>query len=111
MDYLWGGMLVVGIIYGAFTGRMQDITDAALSSSKEAVNLCITMIGVMSLWMGLMEIAKNTGLIGKMTRAIRPAVRFLFPRIPKGYAAEEHISTNMIANILGLGWAATPAGE
>lgn len=110
MDYLWGGMLVVGILYGAFTGRMQDITDAALNSSKEAVTLCITMIGVMSLWMGLMEIAKNTGLIEKMTRAIRPAVRFLFPRIPKGHPAEEHISTNMIANILGLGWAATPAG-
>lgn len=110
MDYLWGGMLIVGVVYGAFTGRMQEITDAALNSSKEAVTLCITMAGVMSLWMGLMKIAENTGLIEKLTRAVRPAVRFLFPGIPMGHPAEEQISTNMIANILGLGWAATPAG-
>ena len=110
MNYLWGGMMLVGIIYGAFTGRMQEITDAALNSSKEAVTLCITMAGVMSLWVGIMEIAKEAGLIQAMSEKIRPLVRFLFPNIPKEHAANEHISTNMIANFLGLGWAATPAG-
>lgn len=110
MDYLWGGMLLIGIVYGAFTGRMQEITDAVLSSSREAVTLCISMAGVMSLWLGLMEIAKSTGLIERMTKAIRPVVRFLFPRIPDGHPAEEFISTNMISNLLGLGMAATPAG-
>ena len=110
MDYLWGGMLLIGIVYGAFTGRMQEVTDAILNSSREAVTLGISMVGVMSLWMGLMEIAKSSGLIERLTRAIRPVVRFLFPGLPKGHPAEGFISTNMIANMLGLGMAATPAG-
>jgi len=103
-------MLLIGIVYGAFTGRMQEVTDAILNSSREAVTLGISMVGVMSLWMGLMEIAKSSGLIERLTRAIRPVVRFLFPGIPNGHPAEGFISTNMIANMLGLGMAATPAG-
>lgn len=110
MNYLWGGMILVGIIYGAFSGNMQAVTDEALNSAKEAVTLCITMIGVMSLWVGIMEIAKEAGLIQAMAKKIRPVVRFLFPGIPEGHDANEHISMNMIANFLGLGWAATPAG-
>jgi len=104
-------MILIGIIYASFTGNMQEVTDAALNSSKEAVTLCITMIGVMSLWMGVMEIAKDTGIIQGMSKKIRPLIRFLFPEIPKGHDAEEHITTNIIANFLGLGWAATPAGS
>lgn len=110
MNYIWGGMILIGIIYGAFTGRMQEITDAALASSKEAVTLCITMVGVMSLWVGIMEIASETGLIHGLSKKIRPFVHFMFPEIPKGHKANEHITTNIIANFLGLGWAATPAG-
>lgn len=72
--------------------------------------LCITMIGVMSLWVGLMEIAQKSGLIAKMTKGISPFISFLFPRIPREHPAREYISTNLIANILGLGWACTPAG-
>ena len=100
MNYLWGGMILAGIIYGAFTGTMQEVTDAAISSSKEAVMLCVTMVGIMSLWTGVMEIS----------RKIRPLIRFLFPDIPDGHEANKHITTNFIANFLGLGWAATPAG-
>lgn len=110
MNYLWSGMLLIGIIYAAFTGRMQEITDAALNSSKEAVTLCISMTGVMSLWLGLMAIARDSGLIERLSKAIRPLVRFLFPGLPKNHPAGEYIATNMIANILGLGMAATPAG-
>lgn len=110
MNYIWGGMIVIGIIYGAFTGRMQEITDAALTSSKEAVTLCITMVGVMSLWVGIMEIASEAGLIKSLSKKIRPFVHFMFPEIPKDHKANEHITTNFIANFLGLGWAATPAG-
>lgn len=110
MNYIWGGMIIIGIIYGAFTGRMQEITDAALTSSKEAVTLCITMVGVMSLWVGIMEIASEAGLIKSLSRKIRPFVHFMFPEIPKDHKANEHITTNFIANFLGLGWAATPAG-
>ena len=110
LNYLWAGMILVGIVFGAFNGRMQDITNAALDSSKEAVTLCITMIGVMAFWTGIMEIASKAGIIRMASRKMRPLVRFLFPGMPEGHKAEEHITTNFIANFLGLGWAATPAG-
>ena len=110
LNYIWGGMIVIGILYGSLTGRMNAVTAAALDSSREAVTLCITMIGVMALWMGLMEIAEKAGLIDKWTRAISPFVSFLFPEIPKEHPARKYISTNIIANVLGLGWACTPAG-
>lgn len=110
LNYLWAGMILIGIIFAAFTGRMPDITNAALDSSKEAITLCITMMGVMSFWVGLMEIAGKAGIIRAASRRIRPLVRFLFPNLPAGHPAEEHITTNIIANVLGLGWAATPAG-
>ena len=101
LNYLWAGMIIVGIIFAAFTGKMADVTNAALDSSKEAVTLCITMMGVMSFWVGIMETA---------AKKMRPLIRFLFPELPEGHPAEEHITSNIIANVLGLGWAATPAG-
>lgn len=110
LNYLWSFMILTGIVYAAFTGRMPDITNAALDSSKEAISLCITMIGVMSFWVGLMEIASKAGIIPAASRKIWPVIRFLFPNLPAGHPAEEPITTNIIANILGLGWAATPAG-
>lgn len=110
LNYLWAGMILIGIIFAAFTGRMPDITNAALDSSKEAITLCITMMGVMSFWVGLMEIASKAGIIRGASRRIRPLVRFLFPELPGDHPAQEHITTNIIANVLGLGWAATPAG-
>lgn len=110
LNYLWAGMIIVGVVYAAFTGRMPDITNAALDSSKEAIALCITMMGVMSFWVGLMEIADKAGIVKSLSWKMRPLIRFLFPDMPKGHPAEEHITTNIIANVLGLGWAATPAG-
>lgn len=110
LNYIWAGMLILGIIFGILRGNVTEITNAALDSSKEAVTLCITMMGVMSFWVGLMEIAEESGMIRKVSRKIRPLVDFLFPEIPDGHKAKEHITTNIIANVLGLGWAATPAG-
>ena len=110
LNYLWAGMIIIGVIYAAFTGRLPDVTNAALDSSKEAITLCITMMGVMSFWVGLMEIATEAGIIRYLSRKLRPVIRFLFPELPAKHPAEEHITTNIIANILGLGWAATPAG-
>lgn len=110
LNYLWGIMIIIGVIYGAFTGNMPAVADGALNSSKEAVTLCITMLGVMSLWTGLMEIANRSGLIAKCMKVIHPAMKWLFPDIPDGHPAMKHITTNVIANFLGLGWAATPAG-
>lgn len=110
LNFLWAGMIVIGILYGAFQGNLGEVTNAALDSSKEAVTLCITMLGVMAFWMGLMEIATKAGIIQAATKAMKPIIRFFFPNIPKGHRANEYIATNFIANILGLGWAATPAG-
>lgn len=110
LNYLWGFMLLIGIIYGSLTGNLPALTDAALDSAKEAVTLCITMLGVMSFWVGLMRIAENAGIISSATRRMKPLLKFLFPKIPAGHPSLEYISTNMIANVFGLGWAATPAG-
>jgi spore maturation protein A len=110
LNYLWAGMIFIGILFGAFNGKMPELTNAALDSAKEAVTLCITMMGVMSFWVGMMEIASNTGIIKIASEKMQPLIRFLFPEIPPEHKANEHITTNFIANFLGLGWAATPAG-
>ncbi|MEZ3505854.1 MAG: nucleoside recognition protein [Lachnospiraceae bacterium] len=110
LNYIWAFMILIGVVYGAITGKMAEVTNAALDSAGDAVSLCITMIGVMALWVGLMEIAQKSGLIAKLTHGIQPFIRFLFPRIPEGHPAREYIATNLIANVLGLGWACTPAG-
>lgn len=110
MNYLWGGMLIAGIVYGVITGNIQGITDAVISSSKEAVTLGISMLGIVAFWTGLMEVADEAGIISGMTKAIAPIMHFLFPNIPKQHKALDSLSTNFVANILGLGWAATPAG-
>ena len=110
MNALWAGMMLMAIIYGTFHGTIPAVTQAALDSAKEAVSLCITMLGILSFWMGLMQVGSASGLIGRMTRGIRPVLRWLFPRIPEDHPALEQIAVNCIANVLGLGWAATPAG-
>lgn len=110
LNYLWAGMIIIGVVFGALNGKMPDITNAALDSAKEAVTLCITMMGVMSFWVGMMEIASRAGIIEMASKKLRPLIRFLFPNIPEEHKANEYISTNFIANFLGLGWAATPAG-
>ena len=110
LNGLWAGMMLAAVVYGALHGTMPQVTQAAIDSSKEAVMLCITMLGILSFWMGLMQVGSASGLIGRMTRGIRPALRCLFPGIPEEHPALEQIAVNCIANVLGLGWAATPAG-
>jgi spore maturation protein A len=110
LNYLWGFMIVLGVTIGVITGRIGDVSKATINSSKEAVALCITMLGIMAMWTGIMQVAKKCGLVAAFTRALRPVIRFLYPDIPKDHIVNEHIAANMIANILGLGWAATPMG-
>lgn len=110
LNYLWAAMMAAGIFWAAIHGNMAAVTNGALDSTKEAVTLCITMLGIMSFWCGILKIGENAGLIEQLTKKMRPVIRFLFPRMPKDHPAAAHISTNMIANMLGLGWAATPAG-
>ena len=110
LNYLWAGMMAVGILWGAFHGNMAAVTDGALESTKDAVTLCITMLGIMSFWCGILKIGEEAGLIEAMTAKMKPVIPFLFPKLPEDHPAAAYISTNMIANMLGLGWAATPAG-
>lgn len=110
LNYLWALMILIGIAVGICNGRIEDLGNGALEAAGSAVTLCITMLGIMSLWMGLMQIARASGLLERMTKGMRPVIRFLFPDLPAESPAGEYIATNMIANLLGLGWAATPAG-
>ena len=110
LNYIWAFMILIGITVGAFNGNMGKVSTETLNSAKEAVTLCITMLGVMSLWTGLMNVARGCGLMDKLTHLMKPVIRFLFPSIPENHKANEYIAANMVANILGLGWAATPVG-
>lgn len=110
LNKLWGCMILLGILFAAVMGRIGDVGTAAIDSSKEAVTLCITMLGIMSMWTGLMNIAKKAGIIDALTKALRPVLAFLFPGVPRGHKANEYMAANIISNVLGLGWAATPVG-
>ena len=110
LNYLWASMIIVGIVYGSITGNIEAVGNAAIDSGRDAVNLCITMLGVVTMWTGIMKIATNCGIIAAASRKLSPFITFLFPKIPKDHVVRESITTNFIANIFGLGWAATPAG-
>ena len=110
LNYIWAAMIVLGIIFVAINGNMKEVTEAALQSAGEAVSLCIATAGIMAFWVGLMEVAESSGLILRLTNMLSPFVSFMFPGLPKGHKAKDYISMNIIANVLGLGWACTPAG-
>ncbi len=110
LNTLWGAMILIGILVSSLTGRLTDVTNVVLTSSKETVNLCLTMLGIMATWTGLLKIAEKAGLIDSLSKKMMPLLVYLFPDIPKGHKAFKYIATNMIANMFGLGWAATPAG-
>ena len=110
LNILWVIMIAGGIFFAAFHGTMGQITESFISSSTEAVNLCIFMLGVIGVWNGMMEIAVKSGLMKKIAKTMYPFIHWLFPDIPPRHKANEYIAANMAANILRLGWAATPAG-
>lgn len=110
MTYLWGGMLIIGIVFGALNGNLQEVTEVVISSSKEAVALCISMAGITAMWTGIMKIAENTGLVSLLSRGMKPVLRFLFPDISPESQAGKYISLNFLSNILGLSWASTSSG-
>jgi spore maturation protein A len=110
LNYIWGIMILIGIIYAAFTGNLDSVTQGTMNSTNDAVNLCIRLVGAISMWTGIMKIAEKAGIIAGLTRRLEPFLNFLFPRIPRKHPAKKYIATNIIANMLGLGWAATPPG-
>jgi len=110
LNVIWAGMILLGIAVGIATGRMEEIGNGALESAGNAVTVCITMLGILSMWTGLMQVARASGLLKKMSEWLAPVIRFLFPGLSGDTQAAEYIATNMVANLMGLGWAATPAG-
>lgn len=110
MTYLWGGMFLIGILYGGFTGNFQAVTEALVSSAEEAVSLCIAMAGITAMWTGIMKIAENTGLVSQLAEKMRPVLKFLFPRLDPDSSAGHYISLNFLSNLFGISWASTSAG-
>ena len=110
INIIWMVLLVGGIIIGVFTGNTQAVTDALMSNADTAVELSMGLIGMMALWLGLMKIAEEAGLVKLIGNALKPAMKFLFPDVPKDHPAMGSMVMNIAANILGLGNAATPLG-
>ncbi len=110
MNYVWSGMLLLSILGGLLTGRMDAVAAAAMSGAAQGVTLCLSLVGMLCLWSGLMKVAHAAGVTALFARALSPLIRVLFPGVdPKGSAGEA-LSMSMAANFLGLGSAATPLG-
>ncbi len=110
MAWLWTGMVLVSILFGALTGNLSSLSAAALEGAQSAVELCITMCGVMCLWTGVMEVMEQCALTDKIAALFRPLLRRLLPRASRDSETLAAVSANLSANLLGLGNAATPLG-
>ena len=110
LNILWPIFIIISYIYAIFTGNVNEINNSVFESCESAVKLTITFLGTICLWSGIMQIAKNTTLIEKLTKILTPIMKILFPEIKKDDSVHKEISMNMVANILGLGNAATPLG-
>jgi len=110
LNYIWSFMIILAVLLSGFKGGMGAVTTSALNGAEEAVTLCIKMSGAVAMWMGIMRIAEKAKLIDLIALKMTPILNFLFPSVPKDHPARKYISTNLLANFLGLGWAATPPG-
>ena len=110
LNIIWPIFIIISYIYAIFSGRLENVNNAIFEYTKTAVELTITLLGTMCLWNGLMEIASNTKLINRITKILSPLVNFLFPENKNNKKIHDEISMNIVANMLGLGNAATPLG-
>ena len=110
LNILWPIFIILSFIYGLISGKVNEINNGIFKSLTDAVELTITFLGTICLWNGLMEIVKKTTLINKLTKILKPLINILFPELKENQKAKEEIAMNLIANILGLGNAATPLG-
>jgi len=101
MNYIWAGMILLSFLTAILTGNLEATTSAALDGAKSAVEMCITLLGIMALWTGVMKIGEKSGLIEKFAKLLSPVTRLLFPRLKKNSAALNAIVMNMVANVLG----------
>ncbi len=110
LNYIWCGIILISVVIGTFTGKIDAVTEAAISSAETAVELSLGLIGIMALWLGMMNIAERSGLVELIAKLVRPITVWLFPDVPPDHPAIGSIVLNMAANMLGLGNAATPLG-
>lgn len=110
MNILWSIMIAGGIIFSFFNGTSVNLTDAVIASGKESVEIALTMCGIVPLWCGMLKIAEHSGMTAGLSKLMSPVISKLFPEIPKSHKSLEYITSNITANMLGLGWAATPSG-
>ena len=110
VNIIWLLLLLSGVIAAMLNGNIESITNAVFSSSSDAVSITINIIGSLCLWMGLLKLAEESGLIELLARLAAPIAGWLFPSVPKNHKAISSIMMNLGANILGLGNAATPFG-
>jgi spore maturation protein A len=110
VNYIWVFMTLVGIIFALINGTMEEVNKAIFVGAKEAVTLCIGLISILVFWLGMMRIAEESGLLDRLSKLFRPLVKRLFPEVPGNHPAMGYILSNMIANMFGLGNAATPLG-
>ena len=110
LNVIWLVLLVGSVVVAVFTGHLKEVVAAVTESAETAFKLALGFTGIMALWLGTMKIAEESGLVGLFTRAITPAMRYLFPDIPRGHPAIGSMAMNMVANMLGMNNAATPLG-
>ncbi|MBW5446686.1 nucleoside recognition protein [Cohnella sp. CFH 77786] len=110
VNWIWLGMIVVSVFVGAANGRLNEVAEAAFGGAQTGVTVCLGLISILVFWMGLMKIAENAGLVRLLSRLMAPIVRRMFPDVPPDHPAMGYILSNMSANLLGLGNAATPMG-
>src|SRR5690606_10323998 len=110
VNVIWAAMIIIGIVFAMFNGTMEEVNKAVFEGAKEAVTLCIGLISVLVFWLGMMKIAEEAGLLEKLSRLFKPLVSRLFPEVPGNHPAMGYILSNMMANLFGLGNAATPLG-
>ena len=110
LNLVWPIFIIISFSYAIFSGNLQNLNSSIFDSVESAVNLSITMLGTMCLWSGIMNVAANINIMKMMNKMLKPIIRFLFPEIKENKKAQNEISMNMVANILGLGNAATPLG-
>ena len=110
LNKIWAGMLLIAFIIGSFTGKISEVSDALMSGAKDAASLCFSLLGIMCLWTGLSKIAEKSGLTNLLATMLYPVTKILFPRLKKSSAALNAIVMNIVANLLGMGNAATPLG-
>ena len=110
LNYIWFGLMAVALVVAAFNGTADAVTKGAIDSAKTAVEIALGLIGIMTLWLGMMRIAEASGMVTLLGRALRPVLRWLFPELPPDHPANGAIVVATAANMLGLNNAATPLG-